>query len=265
MTVRAEPVEAWADAAKLRGLAVSRTTVEEMAQVEPFDLIVEHHVLEHLEDPRKHLKCLRKQLAADGMLILEVPNVLQAWGGLESQFLQLAHPNVFTARALATLCSSAGLVPIVSDPGADLVMACRSARPGEGRKIADGPDADQVIMAALANDVRLTLKRGFWRSGATHEMLELAEKAHHQCTWGPGKADIAIEAAVACEREDKLATAERWLTRSLEDRKDPEVSLMLIRVQTILRHRGQQRVSDRDYMRPNLHAFRTQPVASLRN
>jgi 2-polyprenyl-3-methyl-5-hydroxy-6-metoxy-1,4-benzoquinol methylase len=263
-----EPVEIWAQMAAKRGLQVESSPVETASWPADFrfDIIVEHHVLEHINEPRRHLKAVRARLATDGLLIVEVPNLARLSGLLDKEFLQLPHVNVFTPRALATICSHAGLMPVSVSGDEDLMMVCRTSTRDEGKVIFPGPEATEIIMAALANDLRLNLKRGFHRAGVTPRTLELAQRVHQECKTAAGRADLALETAIACEREDKLELAEEWLKRSLTDRKDSEVSCILVRVQTILRHRA----ANRQPLPPSAQrtanfAFREQPIASLRN
>lgn len=200
-----------------------------------FEMIVEHHLLEHLDNPRAHLRILKRRLAPGGVAIIEVPNLLRAQGRLESQFLHTNHPNVFTPRALATMCRRAGLEPFHIENGDDLRIFCKHADP-DAREVFDGPDARAVAAAVWANDLRIGLKRGLARRGCTEDMMQVAERIHSRSRCQGGRADIAIEIAVALERENRLPEAAHWLQKSLEDRKDGEISMMLVRIETILRH-----------------------------
>ena len=232
-----EPFAAVADA---RQVPCGRTTLEALDASSDghFDLILEHYLLEHLQQPRAHLKAIAKKLRPDGLAVIEVPNLCQAMGSLEHHFLQRCHPNVFTPHALVTMCSHAGLAPVSMLAGEDLVIVCRKIRPearnDESRRIFPGPDAKTVATAARANDLRLTIKRGFARAGATPAMLSLAQRAFEECNWSPGRADLALEIANALERSGHLRDSAKWLRHSLDERPDVDVENMLVQIEQIL-------------------------------
>lgn len=58
------------------------SNVSELPDQAVFDVIFAFHVFEHLEDPLGHLTALSKRLAADGRIIIEVPNIDDALTGL---------------------------------------------------------------------------------------------------------------------------------------------------------------------------------------
>ncbi|MEE9384970.1 MAG: class I SAM-dependent methyltransferase [Nannocystaceae bacterium] len=237
-----EPWRPWIREAAARGVPTRGCTIEEYATVadacadERFDVIVEHHLLEHLDDPRTHIRRLKQQLKADGVIIIEVPNLLRAYGSLEARFLQEAHAQVFTPRSLATLCFRAGLVPIHLDSDANMRVFCRlaianSARPG----LPDGATVQAVFSSVWANDMRLTLKRALVHAGPTEEILRLAARTCERCDWAPGRADLELEVAIALEKAQRYADAVQWIRRSLHNRADPDVACILHRLQAMVR------------------------------
>ena len=81
-----------------------------------FDAITLHHVIEHLPSPLEQLKAIRRLLRPGGRVVLVTPNA-QSWGfqlfGRHCWHLEPPrHLYLYTARALATLASRAGLVPV---------------------------------------------------------------------------------------------------------------------------------------------------------
>jgi 2-polyprenyl-3-methyl-5-hydroxy-6-metoxy-1,4-benzoquinol methylase len=57
------------------GIKISKGTIEESEfPKEYFDIITMNHVLEHLEDPKKVLKIVKKILKKDGTLVMGLPN-----------------------------------------------------------------------------------------------------------------------------------------------------------------------------------------------
>lgn len=75
-----------------------------------FDVILLCHVLEHFMDPLEALRQLRGYLAEDGLIYIEVPNILNFSIGQ----LQMAHTYYFSPRALNTYANHCGLVSVSS-------------------------------------------------------------------------------------------------------------------------------------------------------
>jgi SAM-dependent methyltransferase len=102
--VGVEPGEAHRARARENGITVY-TALEELERSgeAPFDLVSLAHVLEHLPDPVAYLTHLRQTLlAADGWLLLEVPN-LYAHNSFE-----LAHLVAFSPHSLCETLRRAG-------------------------------------------------------------------------------------------------------------------------------------------------------------
>jgi SAM-dependent methyltransferase len=66
-----------------------------------FDLVIGHHVLEHLFDPNELFIAVKRVLREGGFLFLAVPNVFRS--SLLSVFHAVAHPQAFTPESL--LCA----------------------------------------------------------------------------------------------------------------------------------------------------------------
>jgi SAM-dependent methyltransferase len=85
----------------------------------PFDAIVYGDVLEHLSDPLAALVVLNRALAADGLVIVSVPNVAHLWVRLQllsgrfeyadRGILDRTHLRFFTRRTFVALLVQAGL------------------------------------------------------------------------------------------------------------------------------------------------------------
>ena len=86
-------------------------SLSEFGSAEPFDAISLFHVLEHLEDPRSFLESLKDSLAADGKIIIEVPNI-DSFGfkrfGPEWFYLQKEHLYYFDQKSLISLIERTG-------------------------------------------------------------------------------------------------------------------------------------------------------------
>jgi SAM-dependent methyltransferase len=112
-----------AQAAKARGRC-HEVIVADLDQAAPrlegsFDAIVYGDVLEHLNDPLPVLVALDRALAADGRVIVSVPNVahlwvrfslaLGRWDYADRGILDRTHLRFFTKRSFAALLRDAGL------------------------------------------------------------------------------------------------------------------------------------------------------------
>lgn len=72
-----------------------------------FDLIIMHHVLEHLPYPLESLEQIKKMLRPEGILYIAVPNILNIKKRPE-EFFQSFHPFSFSPYSLKLLLSAAG-------------------------------------------------------------------------------------------------------------------------------------------------------------
>ena len=232
-----EPMVAWATQGKEAGLHIMETVPELGDTTATFDLVAEHHLLNRIPEPRRHLRALCQLLSDEGILVLEVPNLLNAPRPLAGGYLSPLRPHVFTQRSLVTMCQRAGLEVLHVEEGVELRVFCRRLRRGatRDRSIPVGPSSEIVVKAVRSNDVRLRLKRVLAAKQATPEVMRVAARAYEVCTWTPGKADIAIEIAAALERAQRWEEAAVWLRRSLLDRKDPDVACMAIRCESVAR------------------------------
>lgn len=97
-----EPSLVYADAARvlLPDAVIHRCMLEE-APLAPasFDLVSMRHVLEHLQSPRDALAILRPLLKPDGLLHVEVPNIVD-WPASVSSMFHHEHLNYFTSDSL---------------------------------------------------------------------------------------------------------------------------------------------------------------------
>jgi SAM-dependent methyltransferase len=100
-----------ADVEVLPGLVVRKQSLE--ALKEDFDLIMLHHVFEHLEDGRKALADCRARLRPGGMILIRIPTVdSAAWEKYRENWVDLDAPRHFflhSYRSLALLAGQAGL------------------------------------------------------------------------------------------------------------------------------------------------------------
>lgn len=105
---------------KARSFALARYGIESLAGTaenfdssEKFELVILTHVLEHLYDPLLVLRKLKRNLADDGHLLIEVP----LWERLEKQpvgVLSFEHLNYFSEDTLNLLLNAAGFESVYS-------------------------------------------------------------------------------------------------------------------------------------------------------
>ncbi len=214
-----EPWLPWRHAARGRGLTVDAEIIE-TAPAQPFDIVVEFDLLDHLPDPIAHLEALGRRLGDDGHLLLAVSNVLESPGELSTHRLRIDAPIGFTPAALRHACVAAGLRPTVLARGSELRVSCRREI-DSAPATASAPTATEVANQLWANDQRLALKRALASHGPSHEILATADRMHEGCASAVVRAAIARDVALACARLRELETALSWLERSLEDRPDP--------------------------------------------
>jgi SAM-dependent methyltransferase len=222
----------WRQQAQHRGVAVHNTTLENWADKERFDVVVDCDLLCHLPEPVEHLRHVAERLAPGGLAIIEVPNLLGVQGDLLRHVLRSDSPLAFTPRALITACRRAGLLPIRMHKGTEIRLTCRRIVPDESAVTA-GPDAPTVAHLAWGNDLRRGVKRALAQTGPTRETLRMAARVYRRCPYAASRADIAIEIAAQCERCSDYDQATKWLSRSLADRQDPEVEATLAQLQRL--------------------------------
>lgn len=75
-----------------------------------FDVIILNHVLEHFLDPVKSMTCLHHLLKDDGIIFIEVPNILGKWSGIS--MFHIAHVFHFDEMTLKNLLARSGFSPI---------------------------------------------------------------------------------------------------------------------------------------------------------
>ncbi|KXK05454.1 MAG: type 11 methyltransferase [Acidobacteria bacterium OLB17] len=86
---------------------------QELKDVEgEFDLVMLHHVFEHLADPKGALRDISRLLAPKGTALIRMPVAAFAWEDYGTHWVQLDPPRhlfIFRERTFAGLAASAGL------------------------------------------------------------------------------------------------------------------------------------------------------------
>ena len=99
-------------AVKELGLDVANCTFSEFShRPESFDLITLFHVLEHLEFPVAELQRLAGYLQNDGLMVIEVPNILHTQMKFSRKWHE-AHLFGFSVETLETTAARAGLTAL---------------------------------------------------------------------------------------------------------------------------------------------------------
>ncbi len=108
-----EPNEGYArHAVEELGLDVANCTFSEFSHgPEAFDLITLFHVLEHLEFPVEELRRLAGYLQDDGLMVIEVPNILHTQMKFSRKWHE-AHLFGFSVETLNITAAKAGLVAL---------------------------------------------------------------------------------------------------------------------------------------------------------
>ncbi len=164
-------------AAKARGRC-HEVIIADLDQAAPrlqglFDAIVYGDVLEHLNDPLPVLVALDRTLAADGRVVVSVPNVAHLWVRLslalgrwdyaDRGILDRTHLRFFTKRSFAALLRDAGLSveELVATPvPLPLILPPRL----HGRAL----DAVHALSAGAARA---------WKSGLAYQFVAVCRRA----------------------------------------------------------------------------------------
>ncbi|NGZ95850.1 MAG: methyltransferase type 11 [Nitrospira sp. WS110] len=126
-----EPNKGYADySIREYGLAVQVGFVQDAVfPPESFDVVTMWHVLEHTEDPGRVLALLRSWLKADGMLVVEVPNIESTCQAPKSTFHE-AHLYNFNVVSLRRLAKKHGMHEawhVISRDGGNITMCLTRA------------------------------------------------------------------------------------------------------------------------------------------
>jgi SAM-dependent methyltransferase len=107
-----EPDEANCRIARSRGLDCLNSTLADAGFPDgSFDVAASYHVIEHVPSPRAELRELHRVVKPGGWLVMETPNIDNAWyrllGARWRQFIP-DHIYFFTPRTFTRLCEESG-------------------------------------------------------------------------------------------------------------------------------------------------------------
>jgi len=144
-----EPSPVCTQAARtLLGLDVEQGMFEETAcgQEAGYSLITSLHTLEHVADPVAFLRRAGELLAPDGLLYIEVPNLLNPSAGFPlTRFFEEAHLSNFSALTLRAAADLAGLETVAQDTRGFLRFVLKRA--GQAlTPVYDAAHAEEVLL-----------------------------------------------------------------------------------------------------------------------
>ncbi|MEE2674908.1 MAG: class I SAM-dependent methyltransferase [Myxococcota bacterium] len=149
-----EPDEAAARICRERGFRVESVSLEDAQLPEAhFDLILLHHVIEHVRQPVSALRRVRRALAPGGQVLVVTPNVgglgFRLYGSCWYALDAPRHLHLFDARTLGTLAERAGLraVRIASEASARVLASSRHYRRSQGAVLPSGLAARAAVIA----------------------------------------------------------------------------------------------------------------------
>lgn len=86
---------------------------------EKFDLVALFHSLEHILEPNQTLIQIREILADNGLVAIEVPNILKPFRSLDNFFLRYVHTSNFSVFTLSSFLGKHGFQILFVDEGID--------------------------------------------------------------------------------------------------------------------------------------------------
>jgi len=159
-----EPGETYAEyATQTHGIEVLNKNWSDIDFAErKFDIIVSFHVFEHLRDPVSALKWMVSCLSDDGVIVLEVPNMLPTTKWRLFERLHFAHVHGFVPKTLELLGAVCGLEPDPRLRSQGARMAFRVAKNRAGLAVADPAYAAQLAGQYDKTNVAAHILKGKW-------------------------------------------------------------------------------------------------------
>lgn len=159
--------------------------------LEPYELLVCRHVLEHLEDPSTLLRTLREAAPGDALFYFEVPAAEFNFGPSGLWDCIYPHVSYFSQGSLATLVQRAGFEIIRierSFHGQFLSVEARAGAPVQ--RFADDVSAHLEVVASFAERWQRTVAR--WRG----DVEALRASGELVALWGAGSKGVNFLNAV---------------------------------------------------------------------
>jgi 2-polyprenyl-3-methyl-5-hydroxy-6-metoxy-1,4-benzoquinol methylase len=117
-----------------------------------FDIITLSHALEHLPDPAQTLASARSLLKDEGLIFIEVPNILKP---ISFRCFHSLHLYYYSPNTLSLLLRKTGFEPIELDARGDIWALARKATVRSKDFITEGDDYREVISGLRWRRVRI--------------------------------------------------------------------------------------------------------------
>lgn len=116
---------------KMFDISIKPSVLEEFNTKQKFDVVLCRHTLEHVDNPLSFLKKIKSILNTNGLLYLEVPNILKPTGGFSlNKFLYSEHLQTFSAYNLFKLLRNNSLYTYKYSDDNFLKFYCRLQKKG---------------------------------------------------------------------------------------------------------------------------------------
>lgn len=164
-------------------LNIINTTFEDFISTykEQVNVVAMFHVLEHMYDPYGCLMKIRSILREDGLLIIEVPNILKPFKSLDSYFLRFVHLFNFSLTTLRLLLSKCGFDIVYVNEGIDdwaspqhLTIIAKRSKSINSLVIDSSAEASKVI--EILNQYRHTFRKDLRYKWLAHQSKRLIMK-----------------------------------------------------------------------------------------
>lgn len=135
-------------------LNVINNTFEEFmaAPHHAVDVVSMFHVLEHIYDPYTALMSIRDILRENGLIVIEVPNILKPFRNLDFYFLRFVHLYNFSPTSLKNLLVKCGYETVYEDDGGsdwfspqNITIIAKKLKPEEKENTTFKGEANSVV------------------------------------------------------------------------------------------------------------------------
>lgn len=150
-----EPSRSAAQIAKKHGIPTKEVFLDEKladALAGQFDVVVNNHVIEHLENPKLFLHCMLKLLTPNGLLFVETPDLLRVLSDTLVRVVSLQHINYFSAHSLQKMMGEDGVLYAVKPIENYAFLACIGR---SGKSVELRPNKKRWLKSATTFDQRL--------------------------------------------------------------------------------------------------------------
>ena len=148
-----EPSEDFCSRIQAEGLTCFHDLIENIdpSKLVKYDFVVMLHVLEHFIDPNSVLRRCRDLLKDNGLIVIEVPNILRPYRSLDRYFLRYVHLSYFSPQTLTLILRKHGFGVVFADNGdhdrlnpANLFVIAQKSEIIDGTLIQTMPNANEV-------------------------------------------------------------------------------------------------------------------------